>query len=94
MPRARLLFLERAAFRRRRLEDATRLLPVLAIIAVILPVWWLPGAVSFARGATWIFSLWAGLILATAALHLAIARADRAAEPPEPPTDPAADDAP
>lgn len=72
------LFLERASFRRRRLGDAARVLPVLALIAFMLPVWWLPFAVSFATGIIWLFGLWAALIVAIFALHRALIRAEAA----------------
>ena len=74
----RPLFLERASFRRRRLGDAARVLPVLAAILVLVPVWWMPAQVSFAAGAVWLFGLWAGLIAAIWALHRALRRADAA----------------
>lgn len=72
------LFLERASFRRRRLGDAARVLPVLAALAVMLPVWWLPRSFSFAAGAIWLFGLWAALILAVWLLHRALIRAEAA----------------
>lgn len=72
----RPLFLERASFRRRRLGDAARVLPVLAALLLLVPVWWVPAEVSFAAGAVWLFALWAGLILAVWALHRALRGAD------------------
>ncbi|SET69618.1 hypothetical protein [Paracoccus homiensis] len=72
------LFLERASFRRRRLGDAARVLPILALIGFMLPVWWLPDAVSFASGIVWLFGLWAALIVAIFALHRALIRAEAA----------------
>ncbi len=74
----RPLFLERASFRRRRLGDAARVLPILATILVLVPVWWIPAQVSFAGGAVWLFGLWAGLIVAIFGLHRALRRADAA----------------
>ena len=74
----RPLFLERASFRRRRLGDAARVLPVLAAGLILVPVWWMPAQVSFAAGAVWLFGLWAGLIAAIWALHRALRRADAA----------------
>ncbi|MDP0925896.1 MULTISPECIES: hypothetical protein [Paracoccus] len=75
----RPLFLERASFRRRRLGDAARVLPVLAAIAMLLPVWWLPKAFSFATGMLALFGFWAVLILSVRLLHRALIRADAAA---------------
>ncbi|MCF3972749.1 hypothetical protein [Paracoccus salsus] len=74
----RPLFLERASFRRRRLGDAARILPVVAAIAALAPVWWIPRQLSFAAGAGWLFGLWAVLILAIWALHRALLRAEAA----------------
>lgn len=74
----RPLFLERASFRRRRLGDAARVLPVLAAALILVPVWWMPAQVSFAAGAVWLFGIWAALIGAIWALHRALRRADAA----------------
>lgn len=74
----RPLFLERASFRRRRLGDAARVLPVLALIALFVPVWWLPGLFSFGLGSVWLFGLWAVLIAAVFGLHRALIRAEAA----------------
>ena len=72
----RPLFLQRASFRRRRLGDAARVLPVLAAVLILVPIWWVPDQVSFAGGTVWFFGLWAGLIAAIWALHHALRRAD------------------
>jgi hypothetical protein len=74
----RPLFLERASFRRRRLGDAARILPVLALLLVLLPVWWLPSRFSFAFGAVWMFAVWAGLILLVWLLHRSLLRVEAA----------------
>ena len=74
----RPLFLERASFRRRRRGDAARVLPVLALLAILLPVWWLPGGVSLAFGAVWLFGTWAVLIGLVWALHRGLLRAEAA----------------
>ncbi len=72
------LFLESASFRRRRLGDAARVLPVLAAVLFLLPVMWAPKAVSFGAGVVGLFALWAALILAIRALHHALIRSDAA----------------
>lgn len=74
----RPLFLERASFRRRRLGDAARILPIAATLLVLLPVWWVPAAASSAGGAAWLFGLWVALILAVWLLHRALLRAEAA----------------
>jgi hypothetical protein len=73
------LFLERASYRRRRLGDAARLLPVIALVLLLLPVWWVPGLVSLTGGAIWLFCLWAALIGLTALLHATLGASDRKA---------------
>lgn len=73
------LFLERASYRRRRLGDAARILPVLALALLLLPVWWMPELVSLTGGAIWLFGLWAGVIALTALLHATLTATDRKA---------------
>ncbi|SMG28195.1 hypothetical protein SAMN02746000_01602 [Paracoccus sp. J56] len=72
--RMRRLFLGRSAYRKRRLGDATRVLPVLFALLTLLPPMWLPQYFSFARGAVWLAAGWALTIAVTAGLHRAIAR--------------------
>ena len=69
MPR---LFLGRAAYRRRRLTEAARLVPVLFAALVLIPPIWLPQYFSHARGAVWLALRWALTIAATALLHRAL----------------------
>ena len=76
----RPLFLERSSYRRRRLGDAARILPVLALLWLFLPVWWFPEQLSLTGGALGLFGLWAILIGLIAALHRALGRADHAAQ--------------
>lgn len=68
------LFLGRAAYRRRRLAEATRLVPVLFALAALVPPIWLPQYFSYARGAVWLAGAWALAIIATALLHHALGR--------------------
>lgn len=74
----RPLFLERASYRRRRLGDAARVLPVLAAVLLLVPVWWVPASLSYAGGAVWLFAAWAVLIALVWALHRALLRAEAA----------------
>lgn len=71
------LFLERASYRRRRLGDAARILPVLALVLLLMPVWWVPELISLTGGAIWLFALWAGLIALTALLYATLGATDR-----------------
>lgn len=69
LPPDRPIFLERAAYRRRRLRDAARLLPVVTIVALLVPVWLMPAALSGAGGMVALFVLWFLVILASGVLH-------------------------
>ncbi|CAM3127341.1 hypothetical protein SAMN04488021_104109 [Paracoccus aminovorans] len=66
------LFLGRTAYRRRRLAEATRVVPVLFAVMALVPPIWLPQYFSHARGAVWLALSWALAIVATAALHRAL----------------------
>ena len=59
------LYLARRSYRRRRVRDGSRFLPVLGVVLMVAPVsWGADGARSLARDAIWLFGVWAGLILA------------------------------
>ena len=60
----RPLFLARAPYRRRRLRDAARLLPVLGIFLLLLPLLWAPDArMSLSSGdVIYFFLVWPILI--------------------------------
>ena len=65
-PRAPL-FLERQTYRRRRLMDAARILPVLGFVLILLPVLWTRGAaLSAATEAIYLFVLWLLLVIVAA----------------------------
>ena len=58
-------FLARRSYRRRRLIDAARLLPVLGFILIMVPILWRPGASEApdtAFGGLYLFAVWFGLI--------------------------------
>ncbi|WP_126977990.1 hypothetical protein [Frigidibacter oleivorans] len=90
MPQSqRPLFLARRSYRRRRMMDAARLLPVFGALALMLPILWrAPGAAggrSTATGTVYVFVVWALLI----GLAFVLARRLRPAigdeaDPPEP----------
>ncbi len=73
------IFVERQAYRRRRLLDAARALPVLGVMLWMIPLLWgLPEeGIGAARALIYIFFVWAGLICITAGLTTALGRADR-----------------
>ena len=65
----RPLFLARAPYRRRRLRDAARLLPVVGLLLLILPLFWATEARLTLRSGDviWFFLVWAALIALAAA---------------------------
>lgn len=65
------MFVERRAYRLRRIMDGARMLPLLGLVMVILPLLWAPtdgGSRNLAGDAIYIFAIWAALILAARAL--------------------------
>ncbi len=93
-PRAPL-FLERQTYRRRRLMDAARILPVLGFVLILLPVLWsgsgdpASGGIGTAAEAVYLFGLWLVLILAAALLSRALRAALRreGGDAPRPPAE-------
>jgi len=77
---ARRLFLGQRAYRRRRMIDATRIVPVAFALLVLVPPIWRPQIFSFATGALWLALGWLATILVTAALHHAIGETAEAAD--------------
>jgi hypothetical protein len=66
----RPLFLARSMYRRRRLRDAARLLPVFATLFLILPILWSPPdttARQTSGDVIYFFGLWLVLVLVAAA---------------------------
>ena len=65
----RPLFLARAPYRRRRLRDAARLLPVVGVLLLILPLFWTAdGRVTLTAGdVRYFFLVWVLLIAVAAA---------------------------
>jgi hypothetical protein len=65
------LFVGRSTYRRRRLADAARILPVLGMVLVVLPMLWAPaddGTRSTALDGIYLFAIWGALIGAAALL--------------------------
>ncbi|MCB5409730.1 hypothetical protein [Pseudogemmobacter faecipullorum] len=76
-PLRRPVFLAHNPYRRRRLRDAARLLPVVGAFLMILPMLWSPagsGSRLLSGDVIWFFLIWALLILAAAALAPGLAR--------------------
>lgn len=77
------LFLERRRYRYQRMMDAVRLLPLLGLFLWMLPLMWpVPeeGAegIGAARALTYVFGVWAVMILASVLLWWRTRTADRA----------------
>ena len=63
-PGGRPVFVDRASYRQRRLRDGLRLLPVLGAILFCVPLLWPRGAeMTTSTALTYVFGVWAGLIL-------------------------------
>ncbi|WP_145106223.1 hypothetical protein [Cereibacter sediminicola] len=65
------LFLARRSYRKRRLRDAARMLPVLGAFLFLLPILWEPAATDrrdTAPDGIYLFAIWALLILAAAVM--------------------------
>lgn len=71
------LFLKRQSYRRRRLRDAARLLPVAGALLLCLPILWAPGETltgDTAPDMVYLFSVWIGLIALAAAFAPGLAQ--------------------
>jgi hypothetical protein len=69
-PNLRPLFLDRQVYRRRRLRDAARLLPMFGAFFFLLPILWSPETTTGPDTATdglYIFGVWAILVALAAA---------------------------
>jgi hypothetical protein len=67
-PRAPL-FLKRGSYRKRRLRDAARMLPILGALLLLVPILWSPGETEradTARDGLYLFAVWFGLVLVAA----------------------------
>ncbi|NBE08771.1 hypothetical protein [Paragemmobacter ruber] len=63
------LFLKRGSYRKRRLRDGARMLPVLGLFLFLLPILWSPGETAEADTATdglYLFAVWIVLVLVAA----------------------------
>ncbi len=81
---ARRLFLERRTYRRNRLQDAARLLPVLGMILFLGPVFIIGGegqGTGLAGWLVYLFVAWLGLIVVTLLVGRALTGDDRSGGP-------------
>ncbi len=103
------VFLERQSYRRRRIMDAARLLPLIGAALLAVPLLWanpdaIPGAnpgagtaeaVPMSQAITYVFGVWAGLIVLSAGFGLVVRRwpdsSDATGAGTDPGRDPATD---
>ncbi len=70
------LFLARASYRKRRLRDGARLLPIFGLGMLLLPMMWPQNGQDVTRHWAYIFAVWAGLIAVAAALTRGLGEAE------------------
>jgi len=78
-PARRPLFLAPGPYRRRRLAEAARLVPVLGLFLILLPILWQPGETRLrdtAPDGLYLFGVWAGLIVIAALIAPRLAEGD------------------
>jgi len=79
----RIEFLERSSYRQRRMRDAARMLPILAIILMLLPLMWPREAAEqnlTSSGIIYLFGLWIVLIFLAFVLSRVLRLSDGAAD--------------
>ena len=84
-PRAPL-FLKRQSYRKRRLRDAARMLPIVGLFFLLLPILWSPGETprkDTAPDGVFLFAVWLGLVMLAAALAPGLATEGEDDEPEE-----------
>lgn len=80
------LFVERRKYRRRRLNDAARFLPLAGLVLVLLPMLWARGdGGTIAQEKLYLFAVWAALILGAALLSRALGGGQKGEGAPSPP---------
>lgn len=62
------VFLEKASYRRRRIVDAVRLLPVLGMLLWAVPVLWIHGETTNSSALIYVFGVWIALMVMAAVL--------------------------
>jgi hypothetical protein len=76
------LFLARASYRRRRLRDAARLLPIVGVFLLLLPTLWVAdGKIHLsAADIIYFFSVWLGLVCLAAVFARGLRSGDGAGD--------------
>lgn len=70
------LFLARAVYRRRRLRDMARILPVIGLLLVLVPALGRNGNGDAAQLAVYLFAVWAVLIIIAALLAPSLSQSE------------------
>lgn len=86
MKSRRPLFLARHGYRRRRIMDAARVLPVIGAFLFLVPLLWSDGGGGDAHtgvGVVYLFTIWLGLILAAFAFSLSLRHDIANPDPPQ-----------
>ena len=85
--RRKSVFLERQGYRRRRLVDTIRILPVIGALLWAVPLLWPTGeegGVATSDAVIFVFVVWFGLVVAGAFLSRAVARGNVDEDPEDP----------
>lgn len=84
-PPSRPMFLGRTPYRRRRLRDAARLLPIVGVLLLILPMLWSPIGIGrlLSGDLVYFFAVWLLLILVAAAFAPGLSRSEAAQDEEE-----------
>ena len=82
MPNSRQpLFWARASYRKRRLRDGARLLPIFGVFLVLLPLLWPSAGRPITAHWAYVFAVWAGLIGIAALVSRKLVEADALNDP-------------
>ncbi|MGX9350719.1 hypothetical protein ACS3QZ_05930 [Shimia sp. W99] len=84
--RRKSVFLERQSYRRRRLVDTIRILPVVGALLWSVPLLWPTGeesGVATSDAIVYVFVVWFGLVVAGAFLARAVAKGNVGEDPEE-----------
>lgn len=68
------LFLEQRSYRRRRLHDAARILPVTVALLFVVPLYWADGGGGTRATGVYLFVVWGGAVVAAAVLARVLRR--------------------
>lgn len=71
----RKMFVERQTYRKRRMQDAARFLPVIGVVLFLVPLFWPRGpadGIAMSVALEYIFLVWASLVAAALVLSIYI----------------------